>query len=201
MDFDRSCSTRSNAFNSCCNASIFFFSTGMFSLCSSSTIFISSTEFFAIIARSCTACNNVARKKNSYFLPSSPLFKNCFAMSCVITTIGLSTSMAKWSVILANSSDLVPIVSPCAFLIFNEFAPTLAKTFSMIIVRPYVAGINASSPSFEITTVNLACCVPDLIIPFTLFVDDRPTDFAFAPSATVSAVNTADFPDPFSPTM
>jgi hypothetical protein len=86
-------------------------------------------------------------------------------------------------------------------LIFNEFAPATFNTFSTVMQRPKTSGLNASSPSFDITTTIFALFAPDLIIPFALFELDLPIDFIFAPSATLSAVKTALFPLPFSPVM
>ena len=77
-------------------------------------------------------------------------------MSCVITVMGLSTSMQKWSASLFNSSTRVPTVSPLSLLIFSEFAPVAFNTFSTVIDRPNTSGLNASSPSFEITTTTRA---------------------------------------------
>ena len=144
--------------------------------------------------------SSVALTKNLYLSLSFPECRNCREESCDITTMGLSTSMLKWSVTRVSASRDEPISLPHWFRILNGAAPVALMVRSTVITLPYRSGSSASCPTLRMLTSTFACVEPSRMKPF-IPRSLRSLAAFFMPRHTDNAVSTADFPEPFSPTM
>ena len=145
--------------------------------------------------------SSVALTKNLYLSVSLPLCRNCRDESWVITTIGLSTSMLKWSIMRSSISRELPISLPALLRILKEPEPLALIVLSTVITSPwFIWGSNASLPTFRMLTSTLAKFEPSRMKPFKPLSLLSFAPF-FVPRHTMSAVSTADLPEPFSPTM
>ena len=144
--------------------------------------------------------SSVALTKNLYLSLSLPECRNCREESCDITTMGLSTSMLKWSVTRVSASRDEPISLPHWFRILNGAAPVALMVRSTMITLPYRSGSSASCPTLRMLTSTFACVEPSRMKPF-IPRSLRSLAAFFMPRHTDNAVSTADFPEPFSPTM
>mmetsp|Transcript_38319 Transcript_38319/g.95080 ORF Transcript_38319/g.95080 Transcript_38319/m.95080 type:complete len:422 (+) Transcript_38319:1896-3161(+) len=97
---------------------------------------ISATAPFTYASRCWMSSRRVALTKNLYLSVSLPEWRNSRVLSWDITTMGLSTSMLKWSVMRTRCSLECPTSLPHWLLILNGALPLALMVRSTVITSP-----------------------------------------------------------------
>ena len=104
----------------------------------------------------------------------------------------------KWSVMRSSLSREPPTSLPSLPLILmEEVLWEMLRSITM--TGPKTSGSKASCPTLRMLTSTLAKFAPSRMNPLMPF-SERLVSLALTPSVSESAVSTALFPDPFSPT-